>query len=402
MFFRRLIEMLVALSIAGLCISCKDDIPSPEGLGMPVLLSARAEGSGLNITLYAEISSPRIDACGFIVTPPGKESSRILGSLEETTFSASPENLEFNREYAFRAFVTAGENEILSDELTFSTEPDDKDIVSIDDNAFKVYLLDRFDTNADGEIQIDEAETIQSLSIAGRGIKSLRGIEYMPNLKNINCANNLITELDVAANLLLRQLDCSPMEDEGHNNLLDVIYISGDSQKIDFVTEVENERNTNYIPEETIVCVRYDQDPLIGTLVETSGAKGIIFSVDSEQNEALIVSVDEIFGKNWYDSVDWCDTYGDGTWRMPDIDQLMLLHRAFYPVTKALVASGFTPLYNLNRCYWSSTVNPQDSDCRYRQLIWKGTVLTSPGYDENVSSTNNFTRAVKRVPGWEE
>ena len=121
MFFRRLIEMLVALSIAGLCISCKDDIPSPEGLGMPVLLSARAEGSGLNITLYAEISSPRIDACGFIVTPPGKEPSRILGSLEETTFSASPENLEFNREYAFRAFVTAGENEVLSDEQVMNT-----------------------------------------------------------------------------------------------------------------------------------------------------------------------------------------------------------------------------------------------------------------------------------------
>ena len=397
MSLRRFIETLVALSIAGLCVSCKDDIPSPMGLGLPALLSARAEGSGLDITLYAEISSPRIDACGFIVTPPGKEPLRIFGSLEETTFSASPENLEFNREYAFRAFITAGENEILSEELTFSTELDDKDIVPIDDDAFRAYLLDRFDTDADGEIQISEAETIQSLSIDGLGIKSLRGIEYMPSLANITCANNLITELDVAANLLLRKLDCSPMEGEGHNNLLDVIYISGDSQKIDFVTEVEISRDTQYIPAETIVCVRYDQDPLVGTLVETGGAKGIIFSVDSKQDEALIVSVDEIFGKNWYDSVAWCDTYGDGTWIMPDIDQLMLLHRAFYPVTKALVAGGFTPLYNLNRCYWSSTVNPQDPGCRYRQRIWNGTVLTSPGLDENVNSTANFTRAIHKV-----
>ena len=390
--------MFVVLSVAGLCSSCKDDIPSPEGLDLPALLSARAEGSGRDITLYAEISSPRIDACGFIITLPGKPSFRVPGTLEGQVFSASPENLEFNREYAFRAFITAGENEILSDELTFSTGPDKNDIVPIDDDAFKAYLLDRFDTNADGEIQVGEAETIQSLSISNRGIKSLSGIEYMPNIEFINCSDNLITELDVAANLLLRQLDCSPMEDANHNNLLDVIYIAaGSLQKIDCVTEVENTRDTRYIPEETIVCVRYDQDPMVGTLIETGGAKGIVFSVNSERDEALVVSVDEISGRNWYNSVDWCDSYGDGSWKMPDIDQLMLLHQAFYPVSKALIAGGFTPLYNLNRCYWSSTVNPQNSDYHYRQRIWDGFVLKSIGFDERVESVANLTRAVRKV-----
>ena len=394
MSFRRLI---LILAFAGLLSACGNDIPTPEGFGMPEFRSVKAEGAGRSYTLIAELSSTRVDACGFILTPPTGDPVRLTGTLEDHAFKASAKSLQLNQKYTCTAFFSAGGREIRSKEFSFTTGGD-SDIVYIEDEAFRTWLIGHFDTNGDGELQKEEAAAIKSLTLGPLGIKSLQGIEFMPFLTSLDCSGNLITELDVSANHALTRLDCSPMEDAAGNNLLDVVYIDLKKyQMIDYVTEIEYKRSIQYVPAGTIVCVRYDNDPLCGTPVDTGGARGIVFSVDRERSEALVVSVDEISGKPWNTAVCWCEAYGDGSWHMPDISELNLLHKAFYPVTKALIAGGFTPLYNENKCYWSSTVISYSDEFRQRERIWDGTILTDPGADEHINSTANFTRAVKRV-----
>lgn len=388
MYLRRLI---LFLALVGVLSACGNDILSPEGFLLPGFRAVSAEGAGMRFTLIAELSSPRVDACGFILTLPSGETVRLDGSLENLTFSASPKRLQPNQEYVFKAFACAGQREILSEEYTFSTGTDNG-IVYIGDEAFLAYLLTYFDTNGDGYLQVEEAAAIRTITLGPRGIRSLQGIEYMPNLQRLDCSGNLINEIDISANPGLTWIDCAPMDDDAHNNLLEVLYIGDATDALkEIMLGVEN------MPEETIICKRYDTDPRVGMLVDAGGAKGVVFMVDDLQNEALLVSVDEIFGRDWKASVRWCESYGDGSWGMPDIDGLQLLHQAFYPVSHALKAGGFSPLNNQNYCYWSCTFNPESNSYLYRMRLWDGCLFTNLGSDEHIYSGANFTRAVRRV-----
>ena len=105
MSFRRLI---LILAFAGLLSACGVDIPSPEGFGMPEFRSVKAEGAGRSYTLIAELSSTRVDACGFILTLPAGDPVRLAGTLEDHAFKASAKGLQFNQKYTCTAFFSAG------------------------------------------------------------------------------------------------------------------------------------------------------------------------------------------------------------------------------------------------------------------------------------------------------
>lgn len=65
------------------------------------------------------------------------------------------------------------------------------------------------DLNGDGEIQIAEAENITSLSVAWSEIKSLEGIAYFKNLRELSCHKNKIDSLDLSQLHELGMLNCS-------------------------------------------------------------------------------------------------------------------------------------------------------------------------------------------------
>jgi len=54
---------------------------------------------------------------------------------------------------------------------------------------------------------------IEELQISGLGINSLKGIEYFTALKQMDCSENLLRDIDVSKNTVLRELEC------GHNQL---------------------------------------------------------------------------------------------------------------------------------------------------------------------------------------
>jgi len=103
--------------------------------------------------------------------------------------------------------------------LSFSQDP----IVNIPDANFKNTLLNdtvadfdgdytydgNVDTNNDGEIQVSEAESVTRLKVNSKSISSLTGLEYFTNLKELQCASNSLTSLNLNGNVQLEKLLCN-------------------------------------------------------------------------------------------------------------------------------------------------------------------------------------------------
>jgi len=92
--------------------------------------------------------------------------------------------------------------------------------VNIPDLNFKKYLVKNFDLDGDGEISVEEALAITNINLIGKyaegnspmeglNISSLEGIEFFPNLTNLDCISNPIRSIDVSKNKFLTNLRCS-------------------------------------------------------------------------------------------------------------------------------------------------------------------------------------------------
>ena len=109
----------------------------------------------------------------------------------------------------------------------------DQCYVPFEDANFKAYCVENFDKDGDGEISMEEAETITIIDVDGGVMKSLKGIEYFTKLEYLDCSlrhsygssNNdgkmhwydsngnevfgQLTSLDVSKNTALTFLRCS-------------------------------------------------------------------------------------------------------------------------------------------------------------------------------------------------
>ncbi|MGB4969862.1 MAG: fibronectin type III domain-containing protein [Saprospiraceae bacterium] len=95
--------------------------------------------------------------------------------------------------------------------------------VSIPNANFKNYLVQNtaINTNGNTEIECSEAELYTGLiDCNGLNIADLSGIEAFINIKEINCSNNLLANVDLSQNTKLEQLNCS-------NNLLQTLDLNG-------------------------------------------------------------------------------------------------------------------------------------------------------------------------------
>jgi hypothetical protein len=90
--------------------------------------------------------------------------------------------------------------------------------VNFPDPVFRVYLFDKY--GADGVLSDAEIDNVTELNVRSKGIKSLKGIEFFPLLKILDCCNNLITSLDVSKNTKLTDIFC-------YYNLLTSLDVSG-------------------------------------------------------------------------------------------------------------------------------------------------------------------------------
>ena len=104
----------------------------------------------------------------------------------------------------FSAFAAGGTHAGSTIELSSYYFPDD---------AFREYLKKTVDKNGDRRLIPAERNAVKTIGVTGgyngQKIKSLKGIEFFPNLQELYCAQNQLTELDVSENPELVVLSCS-------------------------------------------------------------------------------------------------------------------------------------------------------------------------------------------------
>lgn len=76
------------------------------------------------------------------------------------------------------------------------------------DAGFRQYVINTFGCDKDGNLSNETCKNVKSLLLQNKGLTSLQGIEYFPNLEMLECSDNALTTLDVSHNPTLRILDC--------------------------------------------------------------------------------------------------------------------------------------------------------------------------------------------------
>ena len=83
----------------------------------------------------------------------------------------------------------------------------DIDPTNFPDAAFRAYVAS-FDTDNDNHLSPAELAAAESMSLIGKSIGDLTGIEHFTALTHLRCQKNQLTSLNVSKNTALEELDC--------------------------------------------------------------------------------------------------------------------------------------------------------------------------------------------------
>ena len=83
----------------------------------------------------------------------------------------------------------------------------DIDPTNFPDAAFRAYVA-TFDTDNDDRLSPAELAAAESMSLIGKSIGDLTGIEHFTALTHLRCQKNQLTSLDLSKNTALEVLDC--------------------------------------------------------------------------------------------------------------------------------------------------------------------------------------------------
>ena len=93
------------------------------------------------------------------------------------------------------------------------TSPNAETVVEINEKNFPDAKLRKvvseYDTNKDKKLDEDELMFANTIEVPDMGIKTLKGVELLPYLFNLDCSRNLLTELDLSQNKFLSYIDCA-------------------------------------------------------------------------------------------------------------------------------------------------------------------------------------------------
>ena len=154
------------------------------------------------------------------------------------------------------------------------------------DETFLNYVK-RFDKDHNGTLYPAERYAVTEIDVNYKNITSLKGIEFFPNLKKLDCSNNQLTELDVSKNTELVTLDCSGNEltslDVHENTALE--YLSCSKNQL---TELNVRQNAAlqslYCYNNQLTKLDVSQNP---ALVKLSCMVNPLTSLNVSQNPAL-------------------------------------------------------------------------------------------------------------------
>lgn len=179
----------------------------------PRFVSVESEVTGRAvITLRCTLSDGRVESCGFMYGEGDKPYQIVECKLTGVSFETSLEGLKDDVGYSWCAYASAGGAEIQSDVKSFRTSLTDP--LPIEDQAFKKWLEENCDYDSDGIFSYEDAAKVTTINITPSNkynLQSLRGIEFMPALREIDCSGEW-SDSDSKALGTLRFVDvrCNP------------------------------------------------------------------------------------------------------------------------------------------------------------------------------------------------
>ncbi|MEG2459418.1 MAG: hypothetical protein RSA89_06390, partial [Raoultibacter sp.] len=90
------------------------------------------------------------------------------------------------------------------------------------DDIFRAYVRQEFDKNGNQTLEAGEIKAAKVIAVDGRGITTLKGIEYFTALNHLNCQNNSLKTLDLTNAPALTYLNC-------HHNQLEDLNVSANT-----------------------------------------------------------------------------------------------------------------------------------------------------------------------------
>lgn len=155
------------------------------------------------------------------------------------------------------------------------------------DENFLKYVEKIIDTDHSGTLSQEERNATV-IYVLGMGIKDLTGIEFFPELENLDCSENQLTQLDVSKNPKLKRLVC-------YENKLTSLDVSGNTSLTELLcytnqlTSLNLGENANL---DILSCVvnRLTSLDLSGNanLTRLSCSSNLLTSLDVSNNTALI------------------------------------------------------------------------------------------------------------------
>ena len=136
--------------------------------------------------------------------------NKLAATMDDSgTFSLNVTTLEMGKTYYILAYAENSSDG--NDAYGYSENPyelvlSDDYPVSIEDPAFSRYLTAHFDRNRDGAVSYRELAGITAIDVSASDIRSLKGIELMPELTVLKCTDNQIAALDLSNNPRLKTL----------------------------------------------------------------------------------------------------------------------------------------------------------------------------------------------------
>lgn len=167
------------------------------------------ESAAYSVTLQAPVTSISGSTAslenlefGFYFYPDSSPSSpsKATAYLDGKSFTATIEGLSTGITYTCTPYVRNGEFEVVGQSSEFAPAN------PFEDKIFWDYLIENFDSDNNGGLSQDEAESVTAISVTDMGITSLKGIELFPQLMHLYCQNNRLRRLDVSRNIYLTEL----------------------------------------------------------------------------------------------------------------------------------------------------------------------------------------------------
>ncbi|SEP63730.1 hydrophobic W protein [Lachnospiraceae bacterium RM5] len=77
------------------------------------------------------------------------------------------------------------------------------------DEVFRNYILDNVDVDKNKKLSVEEIEAIENVDLSDKQINDIKGIGIFGNLKELNCNNNNLEDLNLSNNEKLEKLYCN-------------------------------------------------------------------------------------------------------------------------------------------------------------------------------------------------